>query len=231
MSPIDTKPLAARQKRLAASVSLENDLPPWKEIRTVAGCDISCQKHGKIGYGAIVLLAYPKMEVIETQIHVGSLDFPYIPGFLSFRELPILLECWKQLETKPDVVICDAQGIAHPRRMGLAAHFGIETGAVTVGCAKSRLVGEFREPGYRRGCRTSLRIDGDKVGEVVRTRDGVKPLFVSPGHRIDFEHASQLVLRLARGFRQSEPIRAAHRLVNELRERYDLSSERKKTWI
>lgn len=221
MSPIDTKPLAAQQKRLAARVSLENDLPPWKEIRTVAGCDVSCRMHGKTGYGAIVVLAYPGLEVIEEQTHIDGLDFPYIPGLLSFRELPILLKCWCKLERKPDVVICDAQGIAHPRRIGLAAHFGVESGAITVGCAKSLLVGEYREPGYRRGCRTALRFNGEKIGEVVRTRDGVKPLFVSPGHRIDFDHASKLVLRLASRFRQSEPIRAAHRLVNELREQND----------
>ncbi len=217
MTPIDTAPFIAKQIGLAGRVSLENHLPPWREIRTVAGCDVSCQKHGKVGFAAIVVLSFPRLERINESTAVGELTFPYIPGLLSFREMPLLLECWEQLERKPQVVICDAQGIAHPRGIGLASHFGLETGAVTVGCAKSCLVGSFKEPGPRRGCRTALRVNGRKVGEVVRTRDGVKPLYVSPGHLIDFDHASRLVLRVTPQFRQPEPIRAAHQLVNRLR--------------
>ncbi|MFH1741717.1 MAG: deoxyribonuclease V [bacterium] len=217
MSAIDTKPLAALQKRLAKKVNLTNHLPAWDKIQTVAGCDISCQKHGKIGYAAIVVLSFPHLEIVDQRAAVGPLAFPYIPGFLSFRELPLLLECWEAFQKKPDAVICDAQGIAHPRGIGLASHFGVVTGATTIGCAKSRLIGTFKDPGNRRGCRTSLLLDERKVGEVVRTRDGVQPLFISPGHRIDFEHASKLILRLTNRYRQPEPIRAAHRLVNELR--------------
>ena len=217
MPRIDTKPLVAQQERLARLVILTNHLADWNEIQTVAGCDISCQKHGKVGYAAIVILSFPQLELIDRRTAIGPLTFPYIPGFLSFRELPLLLECWETLQKKPDVVICDAQGIAHPRGIGLAAHFGVVTGATTIGCAKSRLVGTFKDPGKRRGCRTSLLLDGRKVGEVVRTREGVQPLFISPGHRIDCEHASKLILRLAMCYRQPEPIRVAHRLVNELR--------------
>lgn len=217
MPTIDTKPLVAQQKELAKQVSHTNQLPSWNEIRTVAGCDVSCQKHGKVGYAGIVVLSFPQLELVDRSMAIGPLTFPYIPGLLSFRELPLLLECWRALETKPDVVICDGQGIAHPRGIGLASHFGVETGAVTVGCAKSLLVGTFREPARRRGSRTSLLLDGEKVGEVVRSRDGVKSLFVSPGHRIDFDHASKLVLRVTSRFRQPEPIRVAHKLVNDLR--------------
>lgn len=217
MAPIDTSPFLAKQLMLAGQISLENHLPPWHEIRTVAGCDVSCQKHGKVGFAAIVVLSFPQLEPVDESTAVGALTFPYIPGLLSFREMPLLLECWEGLGEKPQAVICDAQGIAHPRGIGLASHFGLETGAVSIGCAKSRLIGSFKEPGARRGSRTALRVEGRKVGEVVRTRDGIKPLYVSPGHRIDFDHASRLVLRLARRFRQPEPIRAAHQLVNRLR--------------
>ncbi|HQO34814.1 MAG TPA: endonuclease V [bacterium] len=217
MPSIDTKPLVALQERLAGLASLKNQLPLWKKIRTVAGCDVSCRKHGKTGYAAIVVLSFPDLKFLVQQTATGLLEFPYIPGLLSFRELPLLLECWRNLEEKPDVVICDAQGFAHPRRMGLASHFGVETGAVTVGCAKTRLTGEFEEPDMERGSRSDLVLNGKKIGEVLRTRDGVKPLFISPGHRIDFRHASELILRLTPMFRQPEPIRVAHRLVNQLR--------------
>lgn len=224
MPTIDTKPLVAQQEELAKLVSLVNHLPPWREIRTVAGCDVSCQKHGRVGYAAVVMLSFPRLEFVDQSTAAGPLPFPYIPGFLSFRELPLLLECWQSIEEKPDVVICDAQGIAHPRGIGLASHFGVVTGAVTVGCAKSLLVGTFREPGRRRGCRTPLLLDGVQVGEVVRTRDDVNPLFVSPGHRTDFDHASKLVLRVTSRFRQPEPIRVAHKLVNELRAAHNPAS-------
>jgi deoxyribonuclease V len=219
MPRIDTKRLVAQQQELATQVRLTNHLPPWDEIQTVAGCDMSCQKHGEVGYATVVVLSFPHLEFVDRSTAIGPVTFPYIPGLLSFRELPLLLQCWHALEKKPDVVICDAQGIAHPRGIGLASHFGVVTGAVTVGCAKSLLVGRFREPGRRRGCRTALMLGDNKVGEVVRTKDGVKPLFISPGHRIDFDHATKLVLRLTPRFRQPEPIRVAHKIVNELRTR------------
>ncbi len=217
MSPIDTKPLVALQEQLAGLVSLKNQLPAWKKIRTVAGCDVSCRKHGKTGYAAIVVLSFPDLKYLARQTAVGPLEFPYIPGLLSFRELPLLLECWQNLEEKPDAVICDAQGFAHPRGAGLASHFGVATGAVTVGCAKTRLTGEFEQPHTERGSRSDLVLNNKKIGEVLRTQDGIKPLFISPGHRIDFRHASELILRVTPMFRLPEPIRAAHRLVNQLR--------------
>ena len=118
MVRIDTGPLVAEQERLARRVSLTNNLPPWDAIRTVAGCDVSCRKHGKVGYAGIVVLSFPQLDLVDRSTMVGPLTFPYIPGLLSFRELPLLLECWQTLQTDPDAVICDAQGIAHPRGIG-----------------------------------------------------------------------------------------------------------------
>jgi len=209
--------LQDRQRQIAQNVDLTNALPALAELKTVAGADISCNRFGSVGYAAIVVLSFPEMEILETAQAIETLEFPYIPGYLGFREWPLVRGCARQLSIIPDVLICDGQGIAHPRRAGLACHIGVETGWITVGCAKSRLVGDYADPGPRRGDVSDLWLEGIKIGEVVRSKDRVKPLFISPGHRIDCEHATQLTLALCRRYRLPEPIRQAHALVNRLR--------------
>ncbi len=215
--PRDMEALRREQAEIAGQVSLWNELPPLDRIKTVAGADISCGRFSKTGFAAVVVLSYPDCTIVETAQASGILEFPYIPGYLAFREWPLVKRCLSQLTIVPDVLICDGQGIAHPRRAGLASHIGVLSGLIAIGCAKSRLVGDYREPGERRGSIADLMLEGEKVGEVLRSRDRVKPLFVSPGHRIDFSHATELILNLCRRYRQPEPIRAAHGLVNAIR--------------
>ncbi|MGE5663968.1 MAG: endonuclease V, partial [Deltaproteobacteria bacterium] len=143
--------------------------------------------------------------------------FPYVPGYLTFREGPAVLSAWKKLRRRPDAMLFDGHGIAHPRRFGLASHIGVVLSIPSVGCAKKRLVGEHGEPGPDRGDWVPLTIDGETVGAVLRTRPGVKPVFVSPGHRADLASAIALVLRFCSGFRLPDPARRAHQLTRELR--------------
>jgi deoxyribonuclease V len=145
------------------------------------------------------------------------MTFPYVPGLLSFREIPVLLEAWKLLPVKPEVLLVDGHGIMHPRRMGIATHLGLLTGLPAVGCGKSRLLGTYEMPGECRGSYSPLYDKDDLLGHVLRTKNRVKPLFISPGHLIDFEGARHLALHYARGYRLSEPTRQAHLIVNALR--------------
>lgn len=211
--------LRALQESLAAKVSLRDELPPWRKVKTVAGADVSVARGSHYAYAAVVLLDAQTFEILEIVEAEGELTFPYIPGYLSFRELPILLRCFEKLHGTPDVVIVDGQGYAHPRRFGIACHLGVETGFITIGCGKTRLVGVHRVPHFPRGSYVPLVLDGKKIGEVLRTRDGLAPLYISPGHRISFRRASLTILALCRGVRQPEPIRAAHQHVNRMRQR------------
>ncbi|HNT33867.1 MAG TPA: deoxyribonuclease V [bacterium] len=182
-------------------------------IRFVAGADLCFAKEADIGFAVILVLSLPEMKIVEQASAVGRISFPYIPGLLSFRELPLLCEAYDKLQCKPDVLICDGQGLAHPRRFGLACHLGLELDVPTVGAAKSRLVGEYTEPASPRGSHSALIHQGERVGEVVRTRDRVKPMFISPGHKVGFETAVELVLRLTPRYRVPEPTRQADQRV------------------
>lgn len=168
-------------------------------------------------YAAVVVLDFESLDVLEVAAVRARARFPYVPGYLSFREIPPLLDALARLEAVPDLIVCDGQGRAHPRRFGLACHLGVILDLPALGCAKSRLIGEYREPGPRRGAHTRLLDGGEVIGEVVRTRTGVKPVFVSVGHRISLATARRAVLRLAPRYRLPEPVRAAHREVNRLR--------------
>jgi deoxyribonuclease V len=152
---------------------------------------------------------------VERSTAERAVEFPYVPGLLGFREVPCLLEAFEGLRRVPDLILVDGHGIAHPRRFGVATHLGLELGLPTVGCGKSRLVGEHREPGLRRGSRTRLVERGEVIGSCLRTRDGVRPVYVSVGHRVDLESAVRLVLRATGRYRLPEPIRAAHRTAGE----------------
>ncbi len=179
-------------------------------LRRVAGIDVSVNRWTKTGRAAVVVLDYPAMTVAEVSAVSGDITFPYVPGLLTFREAPLVLAAWEKLGTAPDAVLVDGQGIAHPRRIGLAAHLGLCLGVPTVGCAKSRLIGEHGEPGIEAGSTADLRDGNEVIGRVVRTRDGVKPLYVSIGHLIGLDAAVQLVLACCRGYRLPEPTRLAH---------------------
>jgi deoxyribonuclease V len=204
----------ALQDRLRRRVVAEDRLG---DVRRVAGIDVSYDRSSPVLYAAVVVLDARTVEPIEMAGARAQARFPYVPGYLSFRELPAALEAFEKLRSRPDLVVCDGHGRAHPRRFGLASHLGVWLDLPSIGCAKSVLVGRYREPGARRGCHTRLRADGETIGEAVRTRDGVKPVFVSVGHRVSLPTARRWVLALARGARLPETTRAAHREVNRLR--------------
>lgn len=206
---------AAIQAGLRERLVLKDSAPA--DIRIVAGADISCSKGDGRVHAAVVLLDAATMDVVEEAIHSGRVSFPYIPGLLSFREGPALLRAFEKLRKRPDIVLFDGQGVAHPRGFGLAAHMGLLLDVPAVGCAKTRLIGSFEEPGDRRGSRSHLLHDGRVIGTVLRTRDRVKPLFVSQGHRVSLERAAEIVLCCTGRYRIPEPIRRAHILVNKLR--------------
>src|SRR5947209_3428397 len=191
--------------------------PLRKKIETVAGADISFNKFEPTVYAGIVVLRLPSLEIIEEVGVVSETKFPYVPGLLSFRETPSVLEAWEKLNTEPDAVMFDGQGIAHPRRVGIASHVGLIIERPTLGCAKSVLVGKFEEPGEERGSWTPLIDKGETVGAALRTKTRVQPINVSPGHLIDLAGAIELTLRCDGGYRQPEPTRRAHLLVNALR--------------
>ena len=198
------------QKELRREVSRRWD---GRRVRTVAGADVHFPSGGRVR-AAVVLLSFPGLEPLEESVHEGPCSFPYIPGLLSFREIPSLLEAWRKLETDVDLVLCDGQGIAHPRGLGLASHLGLVLGKPAIGCAKSPLYGTFEQPGIEKGDRTPIRDrGGGTIGTVLRTRRDTKPVFVSVGHLIDLGTAVRIVLACSPRYRIPEPLRAAHRLA------------------
>lgn len=199
----------AIQNRLRAQVVAEGD--PG-EVRLVAGIDVGLR--GAVMLSAVVVLAYPGFEVVERAVAEAPATFPYVPGLLSFREAPAVLAAVKKLTHAPDLVFVDGQGLAHPRRLGIASHIGLLIDRPTIGCAKSILVGRHEALGPNPGERAALIHDGEVVGYALRTRPGVKPVYVSVGHRIGLEAAAAWTLRCCRGFRLPEPTRQAHTLAS-----------------
>jgi len=200
------------QERLRERVVLEDRFAP---VSTVAGVDVAIGRGWREGKCGIVMLSFPELEVIETAACVAPVSFPYIPGLLAFREIPIFLDTYRLLKREPDLVFFDGHGYAHPRRFGIACHAGVLLDKPTIGCAKSRLAGHYSEPGSDAGSVSPLVADdGELLGHVVRTRTGVKPVFVSPGHRISFDTAVKIALTCTRGHRVPEPTRLAHELVS-----------------
>jgi deoxyribonuclease V len=208
------------------AVSIQNNLKKELVLRdgikigpvnVIAGADISYSRGSDLFFAAVVLLSYPDMQPVEEVHAVERVSFPYIPGLLSFREGPVLLKAFQNLRQSPDIVIFDGQGIAHPRGVGLAAHLGLFLDIPAIGCAKSRLCGEHGEPGPLPGDHADLLYQGQVVGSVLRTKARVRPVFVSPGHRISIERSREVTLECCRGYRLPEPIRQAHLAVNRLR--------------
>lgn len=203
------------QKRLRRSIIGERS---FGELKTVAGADISILKSENKLICGIIVFSYPDMTEIERAYSEVEENFPYIPGLLAFREGPAIIETYGKLSVKPDVLILDGQGTAHPRGVGIACHVGVLLDVPAMGIAKSRLYGSFEEPGTEKGSWTPLTSrEGECIGAVLRTKDRTKPVFVSPGHRIDLESALEIALACSRGLRIPEPTRLADKYVAELK--------------
>lgn len=202
------------QRRLAVMVRVE---PLDTPVRTVVGVDAAYSRDGGRCIAGAVLWDAETHVVLEERVAVRSVRFPYVPGLLSFREAPAVVAALRKIRREPDVIMCDAHGVAHPRRFGLASHLGVLCELPTLGCAKSVLVGRFAMPAPRRGARTALREGRVRIGTVLRTRTDVKPIFVSVGHRIDLGTAERVALACATAYRMPEPTRLADRLVSRQR--------------
>jgi deoxyribonuclease V len=204
------------QQKLRKWLSLKDGFV-FRNLRWVAGADVAYATASDAIFGAVVLLNFPQLSVAEEIQIKRKVRFPYVPGLLSFREAPVLIEALSLLKQRPDVILFDGQGIAHPRGFGLASHVGLLLGIPSVGCAKTKLVGVYEPVERSRGSFSWLSFEGKKVGAVVRTRADVKPVFVSPGDKISLRTAVRLVLATCRSYRLPEPNRRAHQLANRSR--------------
>ena len=201
------------QKHLARKVIRQSCIS-IRSIKTIAGIDTSYRSN--MACAAVVVLNLKHLELMEYKTAILPIEFPYIPGLLSFREGPAIIKALQKLKTTPDILLFDGQGIAHQRRLGIASHIGLLLDRPTIGCAKTRLVGQYEEPDSRRGSYTYLREADKTIGAVVRTRAGVKPVFVSIGHRVNLRDSIKLILDCNKGFRLPEPIRRADKLSREM---------------
>ncbi len=208
---LSAKQAIALQKQLSQQVIYEDQLPP---LATVAGVDVGFEAGGSVTRAAIAVLSYPQLQLIEQAVARQPTRFPYIPGLLSFRELPAVLEALASLQRLPDIVLCDGQGIAHPRRFGIACHLGVLTGLPAIGVGKTRLTGRYQEPGDEKGAWSPLLDKQQLIGAVLRTRQGVKPLFISQGHRVSLPSAISIVLACTGRYKLPETTRWAHRLAS-----------------
>ena len=206
---------AALQKSLRDQVVLQK--PADFNMATVAGADISFNKYETTVYADIIVLNFPALTPFSYALVQTEVTFPYVPGYLAFREIPALLKAWELLPQKPDVLIADGHGIAHPRRMGIATHFGVLTGQTTIGCAKKKLWGKYELPPDERGAHTHLYDKGEVIGAVLRTRPNVKPVFVTPGNGLSVDDSLAIVQQCMGKYRIPEPTRKAHELVNQFR--------------
>jgi len=212
--PWDVTPAQARaiQDRLREQVVRQDD---FSHIETVAGLDIGFEDRGKTTRAAVVVLRFPGLDLLERALARCPTSFPYVPGLLSFREIPAALDALAKLRVEPDLLLCDGQGYAHPRRFGLACHLGLLTDLPSIGVAKSRLIGTHGTLDPQKGAQTGLRHDGELIGTLLRTRNGVRPVYVSVGHRIGLETALDYVLACTTRYRLPEPTRLAHRLASD----------------
>lgn len=212
----------ALQRQLAGRIVTDTPLP---SCRLVAGADVSYNRRSPTLYAGVVVLRVDDLSVVERRGVVADTPFPYVPGLLSFREIPVVLQAIAQLENEPDVFMCDGQGYAHPRHFGLACHLGLLVDRPCFGCAKSLFVGLADDPNTEAGSVADLLDGQEKIGAVVRTKKSVRPVYISVGHRIDLESAIRWTLATCKGYRIPEPTRQAHLFVNELREQGNAITE------
>ncbi len=213
--PVTPKQAVNIQNKLRKKLILKK---ATKHINAVAGVDVSVKNN--MAVSAVVVMKYPGLEVTESQTAIRPVEFPYIPGLLAFRELPVILEAFGKITVTPDAVIVDGQGYAHPRRFGVACHLGVELDLPAIGCGKSRLVGSYAEPDNQRGASSDLVDKEEIIGKVVRTRINIKPVFISAGHRMDLDSAVSLALGCVTKYRLPEPIRAAHKTAGAMMSEY-----------
>ena len=205
------------QNELKGKISLKKS---FNKVKIVAGADVSYYQNKMIA--GIVIFKFPQLEIIEKKSSLSSVNLPYIPGLLTFREGPSLLKALKKIKIEPDVILFDGQGIAHPRRMGIATHLGLFLDKPTIGCAKSRLSGKYTSVGEEKGDYALLKEGEEVLGAVLRTRRKVKPIFVSPGHKIDLSNSIEIVLKCIVKYRLPLPVREAHIFVNQIRNNLSL---------
>lgn len=192
--------------------------PFEKKIKTIAGADISFNKFSNTVFAGIIVLSYPEMKILSYSLIETETNFPYVAGFLSFREIPSLMQAWNQLPEKPDVLVLDGQGISHPRRMGIASHFGVLENQATIGCAKSMLFGKLDDLGLDKNSYAAiLNKENDLLGYALRTKNAVKPIYISPGNLITAEESLEIIKECVGRYRIPEPTRLAHEMVNSFR--------------
>ncbi len=219
---IDVKQLEKEQIALSKKLKLKDKIPVEK-IKLVAGVDVTFTNiwtNPTVAIASIVVIELDTFSVKEVVYAEKKIDFPYIPTFLAYRELPVILEAYKKVKTKPDAYMIDGQGIIHPRKMGIAAHFGVITDEVSIGVAKSKLVGKFQKPENKKFAAKPVYVDGELRGYVLRTRKNAKPIFVSPGNNISVESAVKVVVKsIKNNFRIPEPTRLAHNYLQQYRKK------------
>jgi deoxyribonuclease V len=192
-------------------------------VRFIAGADLAFDPSTNLAFAGVIVYRFPKLDEVERQMAGRELRFPYVPGLLSFRESPALLAAFRRLRTEPDVILIDGHGLAHPRRFGIACHLGLLLDKPTIGCAKSLLVGAHGELGLKAGSSAPLTHHGEQVGMALRTRDAVKPIYVTQGHRVSLATAVRLVQACVDGYRIPKPTREADHYVRDLRRAYQRS--------
>lgn len=208
------------QERLSSQVISTDRID---QVQYIAGADVAYNELDQRMVGALVVLDTRTLEVVDQAIHEMDITFPYVPGLFSFREVPPLVEAYQKLQIKPDLIVCDGHGVAHPKGAGMASHLGIELDVPTIGCAKSRLIGGYDEVGATRGSFSALMLGEKEIGRVLRTQDHVKPMFVSVGHKVSLDTACEWVLKLCPEYRQPETTRRADALVRTvMKERTDI---------
>ncbi len=209
---------------ISEATTIQNDLRSRQQIihreapiTTIAGADISLNLHSPTIYAGIILLNYPDMRPLAYSLVKAETHFPYVPGFLAFREVPALVDVWQQMDVKPDVLVVDGHGIAHPRRMGIAAHFGALTGQTSMGCAKNPLCGRYDEPAPTRGSYNIIYDKGEAIGHALRSKEKTAPVYISPGQGLNLEDSLAIAKHSLGKYRIPEPTRRAHELVNRFR--------------
>jgi deoxyribonuclease V len=202
------------QNEMRHSVSL---ITKSNGITTIAGGDISHNKDSDTVYAGIVILSYPRMEVLSYSLVTAQTKFPYVPQYLGFREVPALLKAWEQIPLKPDIVVLDGQGVTHPRRMGIASHFGVLAGQASIGCAKNMLFGSYTPLGLDKFSISPITSYNEVMGYALRTKTGVKPVYISPGHKVSVKDSLEIMEKCVLKHRIPEPTRIAHEKVNLFR--------------